>query len=641
MTTILIVDDNMQNQYLLESILKGYRFSVVTANNGAEAWEAAKNHSPDLIITDILMPVMDGFELCRKWRADEQLSQIPFIFYTATYTDPRDEKFAMSLGADRFIVKPQKPEVLIQVVQEVLEETRGKSRVTPETPPEAAVETLQQYNEVLFRKLEKKMRQLEEEVTGRKRVEEELRASEKFLNNIVEHIPDMIVVKDARDLRFVRLNKAGEDLLGYSRYELLGKNDHDFFPAPEADFFTGKDREVLRNNQMMEIPEETIQTRDKGERILHTKKIPIADEEGKPAYLLGISEDITEKKQAEIKNRLLAAIVESTDDAIIAKDLDGTIVSWNRGAEKIFGYLAGEMIGKCIATLIPEDNKNELENILSKIRRGEHIEHYETIRVRKDGEKIQISLTISPIRDGDGRITGAATIGRDITEKKRAEEKILLTNRKLSLMTDITYQDIQNKVTALRGYVGLSAEVTSEGERRIFIGKEQEVLQHIQQLIEKTKDYQQMGKDSLRWHLLEPAIQAEAVTLVNTRGVDLAISLNGLALYTDPLIDRVFHNLIDNAVTHGRTLTRISFRYHETPDGLILFCEDDGVGIPPDEKERIFRRVVGGKGRFGLFFTREFLNLSGMTIRETGEPGKGARFEISVPKGMYRFIART
>jgi PAS domain S-box-containing protein len=182
-----------------------------------------------------------------------------------------------------------------------------------------------------------------EDITDRKQAESSLKESEQFLENIVEQIPDMIFLKDAENLRFVRFNKAGEDLLGYSREELRGKNDYDFFPKAEADHFTGKDREVLRTNQLMDIPEERIQTRNMGERILHTKKIPLVDEEGKPKYLLGISEDITERKQAE--------------------------------------------------------------------------------------------------------------------------ERFNLANRKLALMTDVTFQDIQNKVTAVRGYLELGKETGHENER--------------------------------------------------------------------------------------------------------------------------------------------------------------------------------
>jgi len=137
------------------------------------------------------------------------------------------------------------------------------------------------------------------DITDRKRAEEEVRHTQSFLDSIVENIPNMVFVKSVEDLRFVRFNKAGEELLGFARAELIGRNDYDFFPKDEADFFTAKDREVLEGKRLVDIPEEPVDTKSKGTRFLHTKKIPILDEEGKPAYLLGISEDITERKLAD------------------------------------------------------------------------------------------------------------------------------------------------------------------------------------------------------------------------------------------------------------------------------------------------------------------------------------------------------
>ena len=159
MTKILIVDDNSRNLYLLESILNGYGYDEVSsATNGAEALDVARQDLPDLIISDIFMPVMDGFALCMQWKADERLKKIPFIFYTATYTNPKDEQFALSLGAERFLLKPQDPETLIKVVREVLAES------VSETSAKAGlkeVDALQQYSEVLFRKLVQKTARLE------------------------------------------------------------------------------------------------------------------------------------------------------------------------------------------------------------------------------------------------------------------------------------------------------------------------------------------------------------------------------------------------------------------------------------------------------------------------------------------------
>ena len=163
---VLIVDDNEANLYLLRALLEGHGCRVATAANGAEALVEARRDPPDLIVSDILMPVMDGFALCREWKKDDLLRPIPFIFYTATYTDERDRQFALSLGAERFVVKPEEPEVLIQIILENLgrEGVRPSGRVEPteDAPSEDDTGYLTLYNRALVRKLESKMRQLEQ-----------------------------------------------------------------------------------------------------------------------------------------------------------------------------------------------------------------------------------------------------------------------------------------------------------------------------------------------------------------------------------------------------------------------------------------------------------------------------------------------
>jgi PAS domain S-box-containing protein len=257
-----------------------------------------------------------------------------------------------------------------------------------------------------------------QDLTERKRVEEALRASEAELQSVINRTPFM-VVRCSRDLRYRFVSEAYAHLIDRGRDEVIGKTIDEVIGPRGLDTLQPYIDIVLQGEPVdfdceLEFPHS-------GTRGLAIAYRPERDADGKVEGWIASLLDITDRRSGDAARRQLASIVESSDDAIISKNLNGVVISWNPGAERLFGYAAEEMIGKSITTIIPDHLKPEEPGILARIRRGERIEHYETIRRCKDGRIVDVSLTVSPMRDEHGTIVGASKIARDVTERKQAE----------------------------------------------------------------------------------------------------------------------------------------------------------------------------------------------------------------------------
>jgi PAS domain S-box-containing protein len=259
---------------------------------------------------------------------------------------------------------------------------------------------------------------------------------------------------------------------------------------------------------------------------------------------------------------------------------------------------------------------------------------FETEHKRKDGTIVPVEINAHVITLLGRKVT--LSVVRDISERKKHEQALRIANQKLNLMNIVAWHDVYNKITGLRGYVELSKEHITNKKAQDFLAREEEVLEMIQQQIAYTKEYQKIGEKPPRWQKFGSILKDLFIAEVSG-SIHVTNDAENLELYADPVIEKVFWHLIDNSKKHGGNVTEIRFSARESAYGCTLVYEDNGVGIPEDKRESLFTKSFGKMTGFDLFFVHDILDIYGMNIDETGEPGKGARFEIKIPKGIYGF----
>ncbi|MBK8173417.1 MAG: PAS domain S-box protein [Sandaracinaceae bacterium] len=419
--------------------------------------------------------------------------------------------------------------------------------------------------------------------------------ADKFLDAIIENIPDMIFVKDAAGLAFKKFNRAGERLLGVAREALIGKNDYDLFPPEQAKFFQEKDRNTLNGKTMVEIDEEPIETAT-GRRWLHTKKVPVLDVDGSPLYLLGISEDITEKKADEEALRRLAALVDSSSDAIVSTSPDGQITTWNLGAEKLFGFRAEEIIGKHISALVPPSRLAESRAVTQRLKSTGAVVPYETVRRRKDGREVDVSISSSLIHDRAGEVIGISKIVRDITELKRAELAVVrardvaeAANRELESFSYSVAHDLRAPLRAIDGFSQALLEDCAEvlnPEGRDHLDRVRKNAQHMAQLIDALLALSRMTRSEVERAPvdLSAIAQSAADTLKRAspqRKVEVTVQEGLQATGDARLLSIVFTNLLGNAwkFTAKQPVARIDVSCVEDNGRHVYRVRDNGAGF--------------------------------------------------------------
>jgi signal transduction histidine kinase len=254
---------------------------------------------------------------------------------------------------------------------------------------------------------------------------------------------------------------------------------------------------------------------------------------------------------------------------------------------------------------------------------------------QKDLEDLTHSLE-TRVADRTKELSEVNTVlENDIAERKKVEAALATANQKLNLLSQITRHDISNRVFALLVDIDLAKEYAEDVRLKDALEKLELTSMSIQDQITFTKDYQEIGAKAPSWHAVTPMVNHAAEQLDHP-GVEIDVRLGDTEIFADSMIRKVFYNLIDNALRHGDHVTSIVFSSHETDDGLVITCEDNGVGVIPQDKSKIFAKGFGRDSGLGLFLIREILSITKISIQETGDYGKGARFEMLIPKGDYR-----
>jgi two-component system sensor kinase FixL len=482
-----------------------------------------------------------------------------------------------------------------------------------------------------------------------------LRESEGRLRAIVETAVDAIITIDERG-KIASFNPAASRLFGYSVAEVIDRNIKVLMPAPYRDEHDSylQNYDATGIKKIIGIGREVVGRRKDGSEF----PMDLAVSEtvlGRRKIYTGLIRDITERKRAEQSQATLAAIVESSDDGIVGKTLDGIVATWNAGAERIFGYSAQEMIGQPIAKVIPIDRLFEEIDIQHRLASGGRVEHFETVRIRKDGRTINVSLTISPIRDSSGVVIGASKIVRDITARKKIEEfltrqteELARSNTELERFAYIASHDLQEPMRTVQSFAQLlqrECGASLAGDARDYLDFVVAGTRRMQALINDLLAYSRVSSQGSPF---APADCAEICRSV-LKSLQTFIDQHQAQVTIDPLpvvigdtaqLGQLFQNLLVNGIKfQADRIPAVHVSVTQSDSDWTFSVRDNGIGIAQEYFDRIFvifQRLhtieeYGGTG-IGLAICKKIVLRHSGRIWVESTVGQGSTFHFAIPK---------
>jgi PAS domain S-box-containing protein len=499
---------------------------------------------------------------------------------------------------------------------------------------------------------------------ARRRVE----ASQQWLMAVLTSIGDAVIATDAQG-RASFLNPVAQALTGWGSEEAVGKSLTEIFRIVSEDTHEPVEdpvTRVLREKTVVGLANHTVLiARDGTERPIEDSGAPIQgkdkEKKGTTLGVVLVFRDVTQRRQTDAVLARLAAIVEASDDAIIGKDLDGIVTSWNAGAERLFGYSAEEMVGRPISLLIPPDRRDEESQIRARLRHGEQVNHFESIRNTKDGQLIDVSMTISPIRDDRGRIVGASKIARDISDRKRLErelrrrlEELAEADRRKDEFLAMLAHELRNPLAAISSAVQLTTLIGAQDQIRRSMDVINRQLKHLSRLIDDLCDVSRItrGKIQLRKERLDVAMVLRSAIesvrpLIETRRHNLTVTIPAQPLLAeaDPVrLEQIITNLLTNAAKYTDSGGQIWVSAERDGEEIAIKVRDAGMGIPAEQLPRLFdlfaqgarslARSEGGLG-IGLTLVRSLTEMHGGSVTATSAgPGTGSEFVVRLPAAL-------
>ncbi len=481
------------------------------------------------------------------------------------------------------------------------------------------------------------------DISERKKADRLLVESELKYRTLFDGANDAIYIADAEGC-ILDVNKAASEQTGFSRRELIGMSITDVDVPREAD----KTRQRMdgMRRQGAGFFETVHRTKD-GREFPVEVNARLIEYFGKPA-IIGMIRDVSERKMAEDALRTVMSSLEELESIVTASP--AVVFQWtysDKGVRQIqfvsnnvsqFGYISSELMSQMrdFDRIVHPDDRIVVASGISKYdEAGADEFNLEYRIVTKGGEVRWVDERASVVRGESGLPVRHQGIVIDITARKLAEEALRFANEKLNLLGSITRHDVANQLGILVAAMSLLEEESDEASRKSHMRMMQEAISRISQQLEFAGSYQKAGTKPPEWVHVRLDL-AVATSSANLGAIKVDVRVGNMDVWADPMFERVLFNLFDNAVRHGGKVTTIRIFTERRGDAVALVFEDDGVGVRPEEKELIFGKGHGGNTGHGLFLCREILGITGMTIVENGEHGKGSRFEICIPVGKYR-----